>query len=102
MENPQSKFVIPSLSRDLLLCLFLAALAKLEVPRQARDDNKGLAGETAGQIHRRGEKMEVIGARDFDGAELLQVGRDPLGVEENEAPLLEVLDQTEECDLRRV
>ena len=48
--------------------------------------------ETSGQIHGGGEKMEVIGARDFDGAELLQMGRDPLGIQENETPLLEVLD----------
>ena len=46
--------------------------------------------------------MEVFGARDFDGAESLQMRRVPLGIEENEAALLEVLDQTEQRHLRRL
>src|SRR6266436_5757454 len=75
---------------------------KLEVPRQARDDNKRLADETAWQIHRGCEEMEIIGARDFDGAELLEMRREPLRIKENEAALPQMLDQTEQRDLRGV
>ena len=46
--------------------------------------------------------MEIFWPRDFDGAELLQVRREPLGVEEGEAPLAQMFDQREQRDLRGV
>src|SRR4051812_4903849 len=46
--------------------------------------------------------MEIFGTGDFDGAELLEMGCDPLRVEENEAALSQVLDQAEKRHLRRL
>ena len=46
--------------------------------------------------------MEIIGARDFDGAEFLQVRREPLGVEESKAPLAQPFHQREQRNLGRV
>src|SRR3982750_2917074 len=42
--------------------------------------------------------MEISCARDFDGAELLQVRGHPLGVEENKVPGAEMFDQAEKRD----
>lgn len=46
--------------------------------------------------------MEVFRAGDFDGAEFLEVRREPLGVEEDELSRAEVFDEAEEGDLRRI
>jgi hypothetical protein len=55
--------------------------------------------EASRQIHGGGEEVEVLGARDFDGAELLQVRREPLGVEEDKFSRAQMFDQTEQRDL---
>ena len=46
--------------------------------------------------------MEIFWPRDFDGAEFLQVRREPLGVEEGEAPLAQMFHQREQRNLGRV
>ena len=54
------------------------------------------------QVHRGIEKMEVLGARNFDCPEFSEVRREPLGVEKDEFTGAEVFDEPEEGDLRGV
>lgn len=61
-----------------------------------------LLRECSRQVHRFVQSMEIFGPRDFDGAELGQVRRNPLGIEEGKAPFAQVLDQREQRDFGRI
>ena len=58
--------------------------------------------EAPPKIHGRIQKMEIFWARDFDGAEFLQVWRKPLRVEECEAPLTQPFHEREKRNLGRI
>jgi hypothetical protein len=51
------------------------------------------------QIHSGAENVKILGARDFDGPEFLQVGRKPLRVQENELSLAQMFHEGEQGDL---
>ena len=59
------------------------------------DEGEGEAGGV-------GEAAEVLAAGDLRGAELAEVGGDPLGVEEGEAALAQALDEGVEGDFRGI
>src|SRR2546423_3277965 len=46
------------------------------------EDGEWSIAESPRKVHGGGEEMEIFRARDFDGAELLKVRREPLSVEE--------------------
>src|ERR1043165_1835898 len=59
-------------------------------------------GKAAREIYGSGQQMDIIGTRDLQGAELFQMRRDPLGIEENKLPFPEPFHQREEGNFRRV
>src|SRR5205085_7845054 len=58
--------------------------------------------KTARQVYGGGKQVKVLRARDFDGAELLQVRGEPLSIEKNKFLGTQTFDQTEKRDLGRV
>ena len=66
------------------------------------DGEKAVPLKLAREIHGGVEEVEVLGARDFDGAKLFEMGGEPLGIEQDKFSGAQVLDEREQRDFRGV